>query len=97
MAACRVTGNWRLVLSLFKLLFKTDQFIFVFFKVEREITENVLSLIRTTGDFIHQGREVQVMSVHGFRFRSELYEHDQSPIAIVRLHYRMSIFRALRN
>lgn len=31
------------------------------FKVEREITENVLSLIRTAGDFIHQGREVQVI------------------------------------
>ena len=53
--------------------------------MEREITENVLSLIRTTGDFIHQGREVQVISVH-FRFRSELYEHDQSLIATEVLH-----------
>ncbi|RMX47546.1 hypothetical protein pdam_00019081 [Pocillopora damicornis] len=28
--------------------------------VEREITEHVLALVRTTGDFIHQGREVQM-------------------------------------
>lgn len=32
-------------------------------EVEREIIENVLSLIRTTGDFIHQGREVQMQLV----------------------------------
>ena len=33
---------------------------FSFFKVEREISDNVLDLVRTTGDFIHQSREVQV-------------------------------------
>jgi len=31
--------------------------------VEREITDNVLALIRTTGDFIHQGREVQMQLI----------------------------------
>ncbi|KAL9988342.1 hypothetical protein ACROYT_G002777 [Oculina patagonica] len=31
--------------------------------VEREITDNVLTLIRTTGDFIHQGREVQMQLI----------------------------------
>ena len=40
---------------------EADNLSFLFFKVEREIIENVLSLIRTTGDFIHQGREVQVI------------------------------------
>ena len=33
-------------------------------KVEREISDSVLALIRTTGDFIHQGREVQVGAFH---------------------------------
>ena len=50
------------LLSLLFLIFLTwlDFTRSPFFKVEREISDNVLDLVRTTGDFIHQSREVQV-------------------------------------
>ena len=40
--------------------------------MEREITEHVLALVRTTGDFIHQGREVQVNILPLFRLGVEV-------------------------
>ena len=46
--------------------------LFSFLKVERDISDNVLALIRTTGDFIHQGREVQVRTFHLQFFTSSL-------------------------
>lgn len=76
-------------------LSKAEKCIFYFFlKVEREITENVLALIRTTGDFIHQGREVQVMMPFQFRFRSK---PEGLPIVIVQSDCRQGEhLRALR-
>lgn len=63
-------------------------YLLFFLKVEREITENVLALIRTTGDFIHQGREVQVMMPFQFRFWSK---PEGLPIVIVQSDCRASI------